>query len=89
MIKLFWNTYITFLDEKWNIIKTDVKVSSVPTAHELVYLPDDGGYYRVCNVVHNIVTKTNKCDNIYVITEQHTDDDKLNEKKVRNNLTNG
>jgi len=79
MIRLPWNTYVTFLDEKWNVINDNVKVNKIPRAHELVYLQKDEKYHRVCNVVHNLTDK--KCDNILVVIEYYTDDDKLNEKK--------
>lgn len=86
MIKLPWNTYITFLDEKWNVVSENVKVREIPRAHELVYLQADNKYHRVCNVVYNVSNK--KCDNILVVIENYTDDYNLIEKNVKNNLTN-
>ena len=77
MISLFKRKKVTFLDNKWNVVKTDVSVPDVPRAHELIYLTHK--YYRVCNVVFNVIG--NKCDNIFVIIEPYTDDFKLIEKK--------
>ena len=49
MISLFKRKKVTFLDNKWNVVKTDVSVPDVPRAHVLIYLTHK--YYRVCNIV--------------------------------------
>ena len=69
---------INLINEKWDIIKKDLKVKSVPRTHELLFLDITNKYYRVCNVIYNI--KNNK-DHIYVVIEEYIDDFKLNNKK--------
>ena len=84
MINPFKQKKVTFLDNKWEVLKTGVNVSAIPRAHELVYLNNQ--YYRVCNVIYNVIG--DNCDNIFVVIELHTDDFKLIEKNKKNNLTN-
>ena len=67
----------TLLDEKWNVVKTGVKFKVIPRIHELIYLTDEGKYYRVVNIVHNV----NKGVEVFIIIELYTDDFKLMEKE--------
>ena len=78
MINPFRSKKVTFLDNNWVTLKTDVKVAAIPRAHELIFFTNK--YYRVCNVVYNITD--DKCDDIFVVIEQYTDDFKLIEKKA-------
>ena len=76
-ISLFKKTSVTLLDEKWNVLKSNVKFKFIPRIYELIYLSSENGYYRVVNVVYNI---DNNVDT-YVVIEKYTDDFKLIEKK--------
>lgn len=80
---MFKKHKVTFLNESWKIVKTDVSVKAIPRIHEIVYLVDELKYYRVVNVVHNI----DKNHTIYVIIEEYADDYALIEKKSKKNLT--
>jgi len=55
---------VSLLDSKWNIIKSNIKLSSLPRRDEYVW--DVNVYYRVLNVVHS----TDKNHGTYVIVEQ-------------------
>lgn len=66
---------ISFLNEKWELMVSDVKLKYIPRIHELIYL--NSVYYRVANIVHNI----GQMQDIYIIIEEYTDDYNLFEKK--------
>ena len=66
---------VSFLNEKWVLMVSDVKLKHLPRTHELIYL--NSVYYRVANIIHNI----GDVQNIYVIIEEYTDDDNLFEEK--------
>ena len=66
MFGLFNNkTAVTFIDKSWNIIKSDVKVNSIPRATELIYLGEGHDYYKVSNVIH----WPNKNSGIFIVIE--------------------
>lgn len=48
---------VTFLNSKWEIVKSNVKLVSIPNRNEYIYM--DNRYYDVLNVVHTI-DKTHK-----------------------------
>ena len=83
-MKLFKSFQISFLNEKWEVVKNKVWVDAVPRMHEIVYLTEQEKYFRVVNVVYNVHKKT---QTIYVIIEEYLDDDALIEKKKQKNLT--
>lgn len=62
MFKIKYN--VTLLDSKWNIVKKNVKLFSLPRKDEYIFF--DGLYYEVLNVVHDI----NKNHLIYVIINE-------------------
>lgn len=66
---------ISFLNEKWELMASDVNLKYLPRIHELIYL--NNVYYRVANIIHNI----GNAQDIYIIIEEHTDDYNLFEKK--------
>lgn len=66
---------ISFLNEKWEIILSNIKLKYLPRIHELVYI--NGVYYRVANIVYNI----GYVQDVYVIIEEYVDDYNLFEKK--------
>ena len=66
---------ISFLNEKWELMASNVKLKYLPRIHELIYL--NSVYYRVANIVHNI----GNMQDIYIIIEEYTDDYNLFEKK--------
>tara|TARA_B100000927_G_scaffold283486_1_gene271279 strand:+ start:1570 stop:1812 length:243 start_codon:yes stop_codon:yes gene_type:complete len=74
---LFKKYVITIIDEKWNIVKTKFKVKVIPRIHELFYLEENGKYYRVVNVIHNI----KKTHELCVVIEEYIDDYKLKDNK--------
>lgn len=55
---------VTFLNSKWEIVKSDVKLNSIPQRDEYIYMNDK--YYDVLNVVHSI----DKNHKILVIIEE-------------------
>jgi hypothetical protein len=40
---------VTLLDEKWNVIESNVDFNNLPRIHELIFLPKENKYYRVVN----------------------------------------
>lgn len=74
---LFKKYRVTVLNEKWDIIKENIKLDVIPRIHEIIFISDESKYYRVVNVIHNI----RKGQEIYIIIEEYTDDYALfNEK---------
>jgi hypothetical protein len=55
---------VSFLDSKWNLVKNNIKLYTVPRKDEYVFF--DGLYYEVLNVVHTI----DKNHSIYVIINE-------------------
>ena len=72
-ISLFKKSSVTLLDEKWNVLKSNVKFKFIQRIYELIYLSSENGYYRVVNVIYNI---DNNVDT-YVVIQKYTDDFKL------------
>jgi hypothetical protein len=66
---------VSFLNEKWELIVSNVKLKYIPRIYELIYF--NNVYYRVANIVHNI----REIQDIYIIIEEYTDDYNLFEKK--------
>jgi hypothetical protein len=58
---------ITLLDSKWNIIKSNVKLPTIPRRDEYVWHVNV--YYRVLNVVHS----TDDKQSTFIIVEQFGD----------------
>jgi hypothetical protein len=58
---------ITLLDSKWNVIKSNVKLPTVPRRDEYVWHVNV--YYRVLNVVHS----TDDKQTTFIIVEQFGD----------------
>jgi len=79
MIKLFNRDSITFLNEKWDVIKGNVKIKHIPRNNELIFLPEYNRYFRVINVIYNFTER----QNIFVILEDYTGDLSLLEKKIK------
>jgi hypothetical protein len=46
---------VTFLNSKWEIVKSEIKLKTIPKRDEYVYM--DNKYYDVLNVVHSISKK--------------------------------
>lgn len=76
-LDIFKRYKVSFLNEKWELIKDDVKVNDIPRIHEVIYMVEESKYYRVVNVVHNITFK----QEIYIVIEEYTDDYALINKK--------
>jgi len=58
---------ITLLDSKWNIIKSNLKLPTIPRRDE--YVCHVNVYYRVLNVVHS----TDDKQSTFIIVEQFGD----------------
>ena len=84
ILNIFKRYKVSFLDEKWELIKEDVRVFDIPRTHEVIYLISEKKYYRVVNVIHNI----DKNQEIYIVIEEYTDDYALINKKEKNNSKN-
>jgi hypothetical protein len=54
----------TFLNSKWEIVKPNVKLKSIPQRDEYIYMNDK--YYDVLNVVHSLGVK----HQIFVLIEE-------------------
>ena len=85
MIKLFKKSHtkkytITFLNEKWETLKTCNSIEFIPRAHEIIYLPEFEKYFRVVNVVYNFT----KVQGVFIIIEEYTDDFELNNEDKKN-----
>jgi hypothetical protein len=62
---LFSKKYtVTFLNSKWEIIKSKIKLNVIPQRDEYVYMNDR--YYDVLNVVHSI----GKQHTIHIVIEE-------------------
>ena len=77
MLNIFRKHKVTLLDEKWNVVQNNLKLQSIPRIHELMFLPKEGKYYRVVNVIYSLY----KTIDTFVIIEQYTDDFKLLDEK--------
>ncbi len=55
---------VTFLNSKWEIVKLNIKLKSIPQRDEYIYMDDK--YYDVLNVVHSL----DKNHNIFVIIQE-------------------
>ena len=62
---MFRKYKISLMDEKWNMLIPNMRVKNIPRYGELIYLNEQGLYYKVLNVIHNI---TNKHE-IFIIIE--------------------
>jgi hypothetical protein len=76
MINWFKRHSVSILDEKWNVIKENVKIKHIPRTHELIFLEETNKYYRVVNIIYNFQGG----QGIYIIIEEYTDDFALLEK---------
>lgn len=70
MFKTKYN--VSLLDSKWNIVKKNVSLFSLPRKDEYIFFNDL--YYEVLNVVHDI----NKKHLIYVIINEVSHQNKKN-----------
>jgi hypothetical protein len=43
---------VTFIDNKWNRIRDNVRIDAIPRRDELIYLGKGEEYYRVTQVIH-------------------------------------
>ena len=78
MFNWFKTFNVTILDEKWTIVKDNVKIKFIPRTHELIFLEEDNKSYKVINVIYNIKNG----QDVYIVIEQYTDDVGLIEKKI-------
>jgi len=78
MFNWFKRNNIIVLDEKWNVVKENIKINHIPRTHELIFLEEKNRYYRVVNIVYRF----NKTQEIFIIIEEYTDDFAIYEKKV-------
>jgi hypothetical protein len=64
---MFGKSYITLIDEKWEVVKDKLFVKSIPRSGELIYIVEYEQYYKVLNVIHNITKK----QDIFVVIENY------------------
>jgi hypothetical protein len=64
---MFGKSYITLIDEKWEVVKDKLFVKSIPKSGELIYIVEQEQYYKVLNVIHNIGKK----QDIFVVIENY------------------
>ena len=43
---------VTFLNSKWEIVKSNIKLKSIPQRDEYIYMDDK--YFDVLNVIHSL-----------------------------------
>lgn len=55
---------VTFINSKWEVVKSNVKLNSIPQRDEYIYMNEK--YYDVLNVVHSI----DKTHQILVIIDE-------------------
>lgn len=62
---MFRKYNISLMDDKWDMIISNMKVKHIPRYGELIYLNNREEYYKVLNVIHNITHK----HEIFIIVE--------------------
>ena len=70
---------VTFLNSKWEVVKSETKLNSIPQRDEYIYMNDR--YYDVLNVVHSI-DKTHQI--LVIIEETKTKFDVILEQNKKN-----
>lgn len=65
---------VTLLDEKWQTIKSDVKLLAIPKQDELMYIEEFKKYYRIMYVIHHLHPK----HNVVLVLKEFTHDIKVN-----------
>lgn len=68
---------VTLLDEKWQTIKTNVKLSAIPKQDELMYIEEFKKYYRIMYVIHHLYPK----HSVILVLREFTHDIKVNLQK--------
>lgn len=61
---------ISLLNEKWEVISTNVHFKHIPRIYELIYWKEEDIYYQVVNIVYNM----NKNRDIFIIIEKYNGD---------------
>jgi len=56
---------VVIVDESFAVIRDDVKMRDIPRYDELIYLQENGPYFRVLNVIHY----TNDKHVIYIVVK--------------------
>lgn len=64
---------VTLLDEKWNVVVTNMKFNTLPRIDELIFMPKEQKYYSVINVIYNMYQPVET----YLIVEPHSNDNNL------------
>ena len=68
---------VTLLDDKWQIIKDKVPLSSIPKQDELMYIDEFKKYYRIMYVIHHLQPK----HNVLLVLREFSHDIKVNLQK--------
>ena len=55
------------MDEKWHILKPNIKVKRIPRFGELIYLGDLKIYYKVLNVIHYV----NGNEGVFIVIQEY------------------
>jgi len=68
---------VTLLDDKWQMIKSNVNLSAIPKQDELMYIDEFEKYYRIMYVIHHLHPK----HNVVLVLREFTHDIKVNLEK--------
>lgn len=74
MFKIFYKKYkVSFLDSKWQIIKNNVELFTIPKKNEYIYL--NNKYYLVINIIHDL----RRYHDVYVVLDEVNNELKITE----------
>lgn len=59
IFNVFYKNRITFLNNKWEYIRDNVKTRYIPRINEYINFDNSTTYYKVVNVIH-VIDKKNK-----------------------------
>jgi len=58
---------VVLLDEKWNILYSNVSFIHLPRKDEYIFIAKDNKYFLVLNIVHS---PENNKDNIFIVIKE-------------------
>lgn len=64
---------VTIMDEAWNQLKINVKLTSIPRRDELIFLENQNTYYKVMNVIHYLNNK----HGVFIIVTLYSEEKKV------------
>ena len=58
LVKIFKKRHsITIMNDKWEVLKNNHKLSNLPRNGEFIYLEEYNSYFKVVNVIHYLNNK--------------------------------